>query len=275
MVRPISVLVYYQMVWLNRNLVTLPAKHSPPEKILHQPPEPENSAGLALTSPVGTPPHEVVGKLRRLLDDGKFSAGSRLPPERALASELGVGRPSLREAIKALGILGMLESRRGSGTFVKSVTPPAGSPIFGGAAAVELGVLDLLEVRMIVEPRAAWLAATRASEHHLREIEGARQRLEMHDRDWKLATRLDHELHAAIFHGAQNPVLVLINQFLTQHILGQRTAKVRFAPDVERLRRDHKAIVDAILKRQADAAEKAMIDHLHSVSMEFISEAST
>ena len=253
------------MVWLKRDLVTLP---SPPDKTLHRALEPEN------TAPASAPTSEVLSKLRRLIDEGQFSAGSRLPPERALAAELGVGRPALREAIKALGILGMLESRRGSGTFIKSVAPPAGSPILGGAGAIEFGVLDLLEVRKIVEPRAAWLAATRASEHHLREIEVARQRLEMHDRDWKLATRLDCELHMAIICGAQNPVLVLINQFLAEHIFGQRMDKVRFAPDAERLRRDHRAIVDAILKRQADAAEKAMIDHLHSVSLEFISEAS-
>jgi GntR family transcriptional repressor for pyruvate dehydrogenase complex len=257
------------MVWLNRHLVTLPAK--PPEKNLAR--APESAAGdTADTAKTAT--SEVVGRLRKLIEEGQFTAGSRLPPERVLAAELGVGRPSLREAIKALGIVGILESRRGSGTFVRSVMPPAGSLIFGSTGIAEPGVLDLLEVRKIVEPRAAWLAATRASEHQLREIEGARQRLEMHDRDWKLATRLDCELHTAIVHGAQNPVLVLINQFLTEHLVGRSLAKVRLPRDVERIRRDHKAIVDAILKRQADAAEKAMVDHLHTVSLEFIAEAS-
>ncbi len=262
------------MVWLKRDLVTLPARLSLPERAPCQAPEPENMAAGAAGSSAKTLASEVLAKLRRLIGEGPFSAGSRLPAERVLAAELGVGRPALREAIKALGILGMLESRRGSGTFVKSATPPAGPPIFGGSATLELGVLDLFEVRKIVEPHAAWLAATRASEHQLREIEAARQRLEMHDRDWKLAARLDYELHTAIFYGAQNPVLLLINQFLTEHLVGHSIAKVRFVPDVERLRREHKAIVDAILKRQADAAEKAMIDHLHAVSLEFISEAS-
>jgi GntR family transcriptional repressor for pyruvate dehydrogenase complex len=234
--------------------------------------------GLAsYPSPAGVrpPASELLGKLRRLIEEGRFAAGSRLPPERALAAELHVGRPALREAIKALSVLGMVESRRGSGTLVKSVEPATvASPLAASLATSDFGMLELLEVRKILEPRAAWLAATRAAARHLVEIENARQRLELHDRDWKLVARLDCELHSAIFRGAQNPVLVLINQFLTTHIIGKRAGRVRFAPDVERMRRDHQAIVSAILKRQADAAEKAMVEHLNSVGLDLITEES-
>jgi len=267
------------MVWLKRDSVTLAANRSKPRRasqpVSSTPRGSDPHAGVALASPQSLPASEVLGKIRKLIEEGRFPPGSKLPSERALAVELGVGRPSLREAIKSLSVLGMLESRRGSGTFLKSVGPAAGVlPFLANAGAADFGVIDLLEVRKILEPRAAWLAATRAGERDLVEIEAARQRLEMHDRDWKLVARLDYELHSAIFRGAQNPVLDLINQFLVSHILAKRGAKVSFSPDVERLRRDHRAIVEAILKRQADAAEKAMIDHLNSVGLDFITEAS-
>lgn len=95
----------------------------------------------------------------------------------------------------------------------------------------------------------------------------------MHDRDWKMVAKLDYELHAAIFRGAENPVLLIMYEFLMSRILESRAVKVRFTADVELMRSSHKAIVEAILKRQADAAERAMTEHLHSVGLDFIREA--
>lgn len=253
------------MVWLKRNSLT-PAPHAPRLK---------RDPGVASAQPASLPASDVLTRIRRLIKQGQIPPGSKLPPERALAVELGAGRPALREAIKVLQVLGVLESRRGSGTFVKTIEPaPELLPALPAAGTGELGVLDLLEVRKIIEPRAASLAATRASERQLLEIENARQRLEMHDRDWKLVAKLDYELHTAIFRAAKNPALLLVHQFLMSRILGSRAMNVRFEPDVELMRNSHKAIVEAILKREAGDAERAMIDHLHSAGMDFIREAS-
>lgn len=247
------------MVWLKRDSLT-PAPRRPP---------PDSGYEAVRTLPAS----DVLMKIRERIEQGEWPPGSKLPPERTLAVELGVGRPTLREAIKVLSGLGVLESRRGSGTYVKSAaTVPESLPALPQAGVAGLSVLDLLEVRKILEPRAAWLAATRASEKQLLEIENARRRLEMHDRDWKMAARFDYEFHAAIFRGANNPVLLHIYEFLTANILGSHENKVRFAPDVQAMRNSHKAIVEAILKRQADAAERAMTDHLHSVAMNLIRE---
>jgi len=187
-----------------------------------------------------------------------------------LAEQLAVGRPVIREAIKVLTTLGILESRGGSGTYVKSVHHvepfaiglPDGGPPFR--------MLHLLEVQEVIEPRAAWLAATRAGERELAEIETARQRLEMHDRDWKLVARLDLEFHAAIFRGARNPVLTLIHESVMGRILASLSDTVRFSPCAERLRSDHLLIAEAILRRQADAAEQAMRNHWKSATQDFI-----
>jgi GntR family transcriptional regulator, transcriptional repressor for pyruvate dehydrogenase complex len=256
------------MVWLKRDAMLLSV---PPQQRTEVPaPGPQVLPAGSTVEPAGA---AIQLRLRRLIEQGGYTPGAKLPPERVLANELSVGRPSLREAIKVLSGCGVLESRRGSGTYVKASAPqaaPAASGLDGETG--EFGMLDLLEARRIVEPRAAWLAATRASEAHLREIESARQQLEMHDRDWKLAGRLDIELHAAIVRGAQNPVLDPMHRFLVTRLLALQATNVRFVPDVERLRRDHRAIVEAILQRQADAAEKAMIAHLNAGGLDFITE---
>lgn len=207
-----------------------------------------------------------MARLRQLIEDGHFPPGSRLPPERVLAAQLGVGRPALREALKALSGLGVVESRHRAGNFVRPLAPvETRSPGFT--------VLELLEARKILEPRSAWLAATRASETQLLEIEAARQNLEAHDDDARLVARLDYELHAAIVRAARNPALELMSRVLMSRVLGSGGLASRFMPDVARMRRDHRNIVEAILKRHADGAEKAMTDHLHSVGLDFISEA--
>ncbi|MGB6728705.1 MAG: GntR family transcriptional regulator, partial [Terracidiphilus sp.] len=87
-----------------------------------------------------------------------------LPTERALAEKLGVGRPAIRESIKALTILDVLESRRGDGTYLKSLDGlRSGWPAKVELGAREFSMLDLLEVRKMFEPKAAKLAATRAT----------------------------------------------------------------------------------------------------------------
>lgn len=252
------------MVWLKRNSLPLATRTQKLKREL----------GVVPIQPTDLLATDVLTRIRRLIEQGQFQPGSKLPPERVLAADLGTGRPALREAIKVLSVLGVLESRPGSGTFVKMMEPIAEPPpTLSNAAPRDLGVLDLLEVRKIIEPRAAWLAATRASEKQLLEIENARQRLEMHDRDWKTVARLDYELHAAIFRGAENPVLLFMYEFLMSRILDSEAVKVRFTPDVELMRSSHKAIVEAILKRQADLAERVMTEHLHSVGLNFIREA--
>jgi DNA-binding FadR family transcriptional regulator len=179
-------------------------------------------------------------------------------------------------SLKVLTTLGIVESRAGSGTYVKSVQ--ATDALAAGnwsETQSDFGMLDLLEVRKIIEPRAAWLASTRASERQLADIESARQRLEMHDRDWKLLARLDMEFHAAIFRGAQNAALEAVQRFIMGRLLASQTATVHFAPAVDRMRSDHRLIVGAILRRQADAAEKAMSDHLNAASQDFITGMQT
>jgi GntR family transcriptional regulator, transcriptional repressor for pyruvate dehydrogenase complex len=262
------------MVWLKRDSLTVPVARL--KSGLPASPALDREIAALLSSPptldTGTTrSSEVLSRIRKLIEDGRFPPGSKLAAERKLAEQLNVGRPMVREAIKVLTTLGMLESRGGSGTYVKSVQPldrftssrlPESKPDFG--------VLHLLEVQKIIEPHAAWLAATRAGERELADIESARQRLEMHDRDWKLTARLDMEFHRAVLRGAQNPLLDVVHDFVVERFLASQAATVRFTPALERLRSDHRLIAEAILRREADEAEQAMRNHWNAATQNFI-----
>jgi DNA-binding FadR family transcriptional regulator len=261
----------FPMVWLKRDAFGPPPAISRPDP-------PTGAVSEAPTdAPTRAATRTVVAKLRDFIHVRQLGPGNRLPAERTLAAELGVGRPALREAIKALSEVGVLESRRGSGTFVNngaSSIPVAATGLPEWDALPDMSAIDFVEVRKILEPRAAWLAATRASEKQLLQIELARQRLEMRDRDWKMLPRLDYDLHTAIFRATCNPALLWIYQSLMSLFLEAHGDKIRFCFDIEAMRRGHRAIVEAILKRQADVAERAMIDHLQNVGINFIREAS-
>jgi GntR family transcriptional repressor for pyruvate dehydrogenase complex len=261
------------MVWLKRDSLTVPIARlhsggfeSPGADGEVVAPSPH------LSDPGVTRSSEVLSRIRRLAEDGRFPPGSRLPAERKLAEQFNVGRPVIREAIKVLTTLGILESRGGSGTYVKSVQPvepfPAG--FLPDCNKPGFRMLHILEVLEIIEPRAAWLAATRAGERELAEIETTRQRLEMHDRDWKLTARLDMDFHRAIFRGAKNPVLELIHESVIGYMLASLADTVHFTSSPERLRADHMLIAQAILRRQADAAEEAMRNHWKAAAQDFI-----
>jgi DNA-binding FadR family transcriptional regulator len=216
----------------------------------------------------------VIERLRALIADSGDLPGGKLPPERELARQLGVGRPAIREAIKALGILDVIESRRGAGTFIKAPERrQAGWPERASLNDTNFGMLELLEVRKMFEPRAAWLAAARASENDLRQIDAARRALEKAGDDWQRIAALDFDLHTAIVCAAGNPVLAWIHRLLMPVMLKSRSITARAAADRSRMHQDHRAIIDAIIQREPEAAQQAMLDHIHTIGMDLITEA--
>jgi GntR family transcriptional repressor for pyruvate dehydrogenase complex len=215
----------------------------------------------------------VLSELRALIESGQFADGSRLPSERTLAAQLGICRPALREAIKALSILDVLESRRGSGTFVKSLAGlNLGWPTQVNHTGIDPNMMELLEVRKIIEPKAAALAAARATEPQLRAISQARQAWEDRSGDWSRMAQLDWDFHTAIIAASGNRVLVKVNRDLAPLMLQSRNITARTFPDAEKVRLEHYAIFEAIVCGQSAAAEQAMLEHLHSVGLDLISK---
>jgi GntR family transcriptional regulator, transcriptional repressor for pyruvate dehydrogenase complex len=220
----------------------------------------------------GPGPSNTLALLKAFIEGNNYGPGMVLPTERALAERLGVGRPAIRESIKALTILDVLESRRGDGTYVKSLEGlRQGWPAKVELSTKDFSVLDLLEVRKMIEPKAAKLAAARAHESQLRRIE--EQCIKVRDSaDWKAAAEHDLLLHSAIIEAAGNPVLCELNSALTRLLHRSREISAARAPDRTQMLDSHARIVDAILKGDGDEAEKAMLDHLHRVGLDLVSD---
>jgi len=204
---------------------------------------------------------QVADELARKLQSGTWVPGDRLPTEVHLAQLLGVGRSTVREAVRALVSNGMLESRQGSGTFVRSCAPRSGDL---SARLRRAGVLEVYEVRHGLELHAARLAATRRTEEDLQCLDAALTRRRRARAAGRIAAFVDADLdfHRGVIAAAHNPVLTeLFDTFLD--VL--RAALVDLAEDPE-LRQDthpqHSALTTAIRGGDPDAAVAATVEHL-------------
>jgi GntR family transcriptional repressor for pyruvate dehydrogenase complex len=219
-------------------------------------------------------PSEVLDHLRNLIESRDMQPGDRLPSERTLALEFKVGRPSIREAIKALQVLDVLDSRHGDGTFIKSRAGLSG----GWPSQVELDtrkidLIELLEVRKMIEPSAAGLAAARHDEKQLALMEKEVIAQEKRPDDRENLVRHDYLFHEAILQAAGNAVLQDVARFLTPLLLKSRKQTGRTTPDPRIVIQQHRTILEAIRLRNPDMAKRAMQVHLQTTGLDLIANA--
>jgi GntR family transcriptional repressor for pyruvate dehydrogenase complex len=203
---------------------------------------------------------EILDKMRALLQSGKLVPGSKLPPERELCSMLSVSRPSLREALKVLDILGVIKTRQGAGTYVTgSFARIVGDPAKVRNIQRRFTLFELLETRRTIEPSLAGLAASRASEKDLAPIAKAIEGFCRKDISAEEHLRYDEEFHRAIVNAADNSLLSqmmdliwppLVETFrITEHSTEQR----------EKSNQNHKEVYLAIKARDRHRARRAML----------------
>jgi GntR family transcriptional repressor for pyruvate dehydrogenase complex len=216
----------------------------------------------------------VIDRIKRLIEGESYRPGMKLPTERKLADLLGVGRPAVREAIKALSILDVVESRRGDGTYLKSTSAlTTGWPERVHQIERDFDMLQLLEVRKMIEPFAAALAAVRASTRQVHDIERELLLQEEHITKRSFVGKHDYLFHDAILRAAANPILIDLTAVLAPMLIKSRQITANSAPDMGRMLSEHRAIFNAIRHSQSDLASRAMLDHLHTVGLDLITEA--
>ena len=211
-------------------------------------------------------PNGVLALFRRMIRDGRVRPGERLPNERDLARHLGISRPSLREAVRALAAMNILEVRQGSGTYVTSLDPELlAEPLQLILAIDASAIVALFELRRIIEPSASALAAQRATPRELdllrREIE--RGTAVQHRPD----ALVDHDtaLHRLVHQAAHNPLLLSASASLAGLARTSRLRTVRLPENARLTIREHRAIVDAICARNPGQAAKQMLAHLQRI----------
>jgi len=224
---------------------------------------------------------QIVDQISRMVRDGSLRPGDRLPPERQLAEEFGVSRAAVREALSALGLMGLIEVRQGEGTFVRNVTEEAlVNPMALLVAMVrdeELG-LDMLEVRAALEAEAAYLAAQRREPEDLVAMEEALEEMEAALRTGDLAAEADWKFHHAVASASGNGVLLQIMRTLSESmqesIVRFRTQLLRI-PDMDTsLVAEHQGILDAIRDQQPILAHDRMRSHIERVKRTLYGELS-
>jgi GntR family transcriptional repressor for pyruvate dehydrogenase complex len=201
------------------------------------------------------------------LIQGDWLEGDRIPPERELCQKLGVGRSSLREAMKALEIIGLIEMRVGEGTFICNRSDFLSHPLLwavAGSGVTEAN--ELIEARTLIEVELADLAAIRSTPNDLQQIGAYLDAMETSGGDTAQFMEADIAFHLAIGQAAHNRVLLnalhLIRNLMHQWV---RTALERQAVAAQALEH-HRAIFVAIAKRNPANARQAMHVHLDAMA---------
>ena len=210
--------------------------------------------------------HEAIATIKRMIVRGDLQAGQRLPAERELAVQLGVSRPSLREAIRALIALNILDSRHGEGTFVSSLEPDLlAEPIDFVLQVDDGGIAALFEARGVLEAGIAAFAAERATDLELAELEDFAKRGRAKLSDASAFIEHDIEFHDRIRRAARSPVLAsMLGSISTLSIeTRQRTAQSQTVR--ARAQADHVRMVKTLKARDSEAARRAMIAHLEHI----------
>lgn len=190
---------------------------------------------------------DVVESIRAEIVSGRWPVGERIPAEPALVNDLGVSRGTLREALRSLQYSGLLEIRRGDGTYVRSR-----SEIGQALAHSRPALAEVLEARGALEPQLARLAAMRASEEDIARIRSAlEEKASAGDDEWVAA---DLNVHLSIAEAAHSPVLYDIYQALLPHAEGSMAEQID-KPGFQRDEpRGHEEVLMAIEKRDPEAA---------------------
>ncbi len=208
---------------------------------------------------------QIAEQLRALIAKGEFAVGARLPAERDLSKQLGVSRPSVREALIALEVEGYVEVRTGSGVYVLDRKQRAGAAAATPSSSIEWGPLELIRARRVVEGETAAIAALQRKSRHVdamtRAIESMR---EMADRS-VMPLEGDRAFHMAIVDACDNVVLLETVQGFWDSRKGPIFTRLGgYFETVKSWRSaiaEHEAIRDAIAARDAEAARAAM--HIH------------
>ena len=205
---------------------------------------------------------QIADQIRTLIGNGEVAPGARLPAERDLARQLGVSRPSLREALIALEVEGLLDVRVGSGIYV---TQP-GSRARGAVLADASGPFEVIRARWMIESECAALAARHGSAAQLRAIRNAHADLRKEARRYHNPLDADRLFHVRIAQATGNSALELVVQTLWDQRVGPLyralESKLEYPAMAAETIGEHEAVLEAILERDPAAARRAMRRHM-------------
>lgn len=208
---------------------------------------------------------EILLEINNLIKEDGLKPGDRLPSERELAERLRVGRSSVREALRALELLGLITTRRGEGTFLQSYRQNKLIDLIGFFILKDFKTRrDLVEMRKILELDAVRLACQRANQKHYMEMERIIEMAEEKIQKGELPTEEDYLFHRAISRSSRNSVLHRIWAPLVEYSKSVRMESLSRDGRAEEGLKEHREILDAIRDRDEKLAVGRMSDHLEN-----------
>lgn len=212
----------------------------------------------------------VVNAIAESISDERYMIGTRLPGERELAEEFGVSRPTIREAMIALEIRGLVEARHGSGLYVTAA--PAATTV---PTELDIGAFELIEARILFEGEACAVAATVISDEALADLDRLLAEMSGSPEASPEALDADRQFHLRIAEATGNTVISTVVEMLWTLRERAPLSAYMFAearregvhPRVD----EHRLIVDALRARDSVASRRAMRDHLRRVVQDLLS----
>jgi GntR family transcriptional repressor for pyruvate dehydrogenase complex len=210
---------------------------------------------------------QIVQQIEDSILKGALKPGDQLPSERELAQQFGVSRTAVREAVKALREKGLVEAYSGRGTFVRDGTSQAIRQSLD--LMIKIGQPDgsphLAELRAILEPEIAALAATRMDEQHLAAMREAVAVMDRAHNDPDAYIEADLDFHLCLAEAAANPLILSLIDSIVGLLREQRMGIFQVDGGPERGQFHHKRILEAVEKRSPEVARSTMRAHLHQV----------
>ena len=209
---------------------------------------------------------EIVRQIKGMIAEGRLKSGDQLPPERDLAEKFLVSRTSVREALRALESVGLIEIRPGEGTFVREVSVEAlVEPLALVLLAQREMIGELFEARRLLEPVIAGLAARRATREEVQEMERILDEQAKEIAAGNTGLAQDAAFHAAIATAAHNRAITRIVHAVMDLLAQSREEAISTPGRPTRSHEDHRRVLNAIRGGDAAAAERAMQDHVVAV----------
>ncbi|MFN0088456.1 MAG: FadR/GntR family transcriptional regulator [Blastocatellia bacterium] len=207
----------------------------------------------------------VVQRIKDLLERGELKAGSRLPPERELADMLNISRPSLRTALKALSVMGIIRAKPGAGTYIAEEIPEVFTePMHFMTLIHNTSVEELFEARRIIESGLAELAAERATDADITALESELEGMRETQGDPENFLKHDVRFHKVMARAANNRLMSGVMDTIAQLLYAMRRESIAHASDFDIAIDWHQKILTAMQKRDPRRTKDALSGHLRA-----------
>ncbi|MGO1058491.1 FadR/GntR family transcriptional regulator [Planococcus sp. FY231025] len=216
--------------------------------------------------------HEVVNEIFSSIAKENLKPGDKLPSERTIADSLEVSRTTVKEAISVLEANGIVSIKPGVGVFLVNQSKKViQQEMLDALSPGRHNLAELIELRQAIEGDAAYYAAERMTQAQQKELEARYRALEEAEGNGELAIEEDYAFHKAILAAANNAMMLDLMEVISEKVysfIRQNRMETMLQPaEIRVVMDEHRLIYEAIINKDAQAAKKAMWEHLHSIKV--------